>query len=192
MKIIGLTGGIGSGKTTVLNFFKEFGIPVYVADIEAKKILNSSSEVIEKVKKLFGEKAYNDQGLNSKFIAEIVFADTAKLKALNKIVHPAVHSDFQEFVKNQNAAYIVYESALLFENKSENQFDKIILVVTPLAERIKRVQKRDQMTVVEIEARIKNQMTDAIKVKKADYILLNADLTELKIDVLALHQLFLS
>jgi dephospho-CoA kinase len=192
MKIIGLTGGIGSGKSTVLNFFKEFEVPVYVSDIEAKKIMHTSEDVIFQVTKLFGKEAYIAGKLNRKLIADIVFADKEKLKTLNEIVHPAVHKDFQEFVKRQKTTYVVYESALLFENKSEIQFDTIVLIVAPLRSRIERVQKRDQATIPEIAARIKNQLPDEYKIDKSDYVLLNTDLSRTKKEVQRLHNLFRS
>jgi len=191
MKIIGLTGGIGSGKSTVLEFFKEFDIPVYISDIEAKKIMHSSKDVIFKVTELFGDKAYVKGFLNSKFIAEIVFSDKQKLKALNAIVHPAVYKDFLEFVKLQVSNYVIYESALLFENNSESHFDKTILVVAPLKLRIKRLQKRDESTIPEIEARINNQLPDEDKIKKADFVVKNTDLYFTKCEIQRLHNLFL-
>lgn len=191
MKIIGLTGGIGSGKSTVLNFFKELGAPVYVSDVEAKRIMHSSQDIIDKVTELFGKEAYIQGELNRKLIAAIVFSDKNKLKALNEIVHPAVYKDFKEFIKMKKAPYVIYESALLFENKSESQFDTIVLVVAPLKLRIERVQKRDQSTIAEIEARINNQLSDEIKIEKSDYILLNTNLGTTKKEVQRLHNLFL-
>lgn len=190
MKIIGLTGGIGSGKTTVLNFFKEFDIPVYVSDLEAKKIMHANKEIISKVIELFGEEAYIDGKLNRAYIGNTVFHDKEKLKGLNQIVHPAVHRDFLNFVEKQDAPYIIYESALLFENKSEKQFDEIILVISPKEERIKRVQKRDNLSREDIESRISNQLTDTEKIDKANYIISNINLDQTKKEVQLLHETF--
>ncbi|MEI6865018.1 dephospho-CoA kinase [Flavicella sp.] len=191
MKIIGLTGGIGSGKSTVLSFFKEFDIPVYISDIEAKKIMNVSEEVINKIIFLFGKEAYVGGVLDRKYIAEIVFADIVKLKELNAIVHPVVHKDFIQFVKKQNTPYLIYESALLFENKTERQFDKVILVTAPLELRIQRLLKRDQSSLSDIKARIKNQLTDKDKIKKADFVLVNTEMSATKEEVHRLHKIFL-
>jgi dephospho-CoA kinase len=190
MKIIGLTGGIGSGKTTVLNFFKEFSIPVYISDIEAKKIMHDSIEVVSKITALFGSDAYINGVLNRSYIASLVFNDKEKLKLLNGIVHPAVQKDFLEFVKSQNAPYLIYESALLFENKSEDQFDKVVLVTAPISMRIQRVQKRDNASVSDIEARMNNQLSDEIKIERAHYVVSNIDLVKTKQEVHRLHELF--
>ncbi|WP_152286562.1 dephospho-CoA kinase [Flavicella marina] len=190
MKIIGLTGGIGSGKTTVLNLFQQQGVPVYIADIEAKKIMHSSPKVMNAITELFGEEAYVDAKLNREYIAEIVFNQKEKLLALNEIVHPAVHEDFQEFVSKQQSEYVIYESALLYENKTEGSFDKVILVTAPIATRIERVQKRDGISKVQIEARINNQLPDDVKKNKADYVLYNLELEKTEQAVLELHKIF--
>jgi len=190
MKVIGLTGGIGSGKSTVAEFFKELNVPIYVSDIEAKKIMHKNPSIVASVKKLFGEEAYLEGQLNRKYIAGIVFQDKSKLSALNAIVHPAVHNDFQEFCLHQKAEYVVYESALLFENKSESQFDAVILVVAPLELKIERIQKRDGATREEIEARIQNQLSDEIKMTKTDIILHNIDIEKMKAEVQKLHNTF--
>ena len=192
MKIIGLTGGIGSGKTTVLNLFQQQGVPVYIADIEAKKIMHSSPKVKNAITELFGEEAYVDAKLNREYIAEIVFNQKEKLLALNEIVHPAVHEDFQEFVSKQQSEYVIYESALLYENKTEGSFDKVILVTAPIATRIERVQKRDGISKVQIEARINNQLPDDVKKNKADYVLYNLELEKTEQAVLELHKIFSS
>lgn len=190
MKVIGLTGGIGSGKSTVAEFFKELNVPIYVSDIEAKKIMHKNPSVVASVKKLFGEEAYLEGQLNRKYIAGIVFQDKSKLSALNAIVHPAVHNDFQEFCLHQKAEYVVYESALLFENKSESQFDAVVLVVAPLELKIERIQKRDGATREEIEDRIQNQLSDEIKMTKTDIILHNIDIEKMKAEVQKLHNTF--
>mgnify|MGYP000203400304 CR=1 FL=1 len=192
MKIVGLTGGIGSGKSTVLNFFKKQGVPIYIADIEAKKIMHNSIEVVSSVSKLFGDQAYVNGELNRAYIANIVFNDKGKLKQLNEIVHPAVHKHFQEFTNQQNAKYIVYESAVLFENANESICDIIVLITAPEKVRIERVQKRDASTVAEIKARIKNQLSDKEKISKSDYIIENIELKETEQEVMKIHQLLMN
>lgn len=190
MKKIGLTGGIGSGKTTVLNLFQELGAAVYIADKEAKRIMHEDLEVIQAVKKLFGEEAYTNGGLNRAYIASVVFENKTKLEALNSIVHPAVQKDFLRFCKGQKADYVIYESALLLDHGRDTFWDKVVLVTAPKELRIQRVVDRDQLTVAQIEARIKNQIPDSLKRKWADYIIENKELETTKSEVAALHQLF--
>ena len=115
MMIIGLTGGMGSGKTTVANFFKELGVPVYIADDAGKKLMKDNAEVRAKIVSLFGEQAYNNEQLDRKFIADKVFNAPEKLQELNKIVHPAVALDFEKWKENQKSNYVIYEAAILFE-----------------------------------------------------------------------------
>jgi dephospho-CoA kinase len=191
MKIIGLTGGIGSGKSRVLELFKKLGVPVYISDVEAKKIMHTSKDVIEKVIDLFGNNAYVDSFLNSVFIADIVFNNKEKLKLLNAIVHPAVHKDFQDFVSKQNAPYLVYESAVLFENKNEKICTLIVLVIAPEAVRIERVLKRETTTIAQVKSRINNQLSDDEKISKSDFVISNIEFEETKNEVLRIHQLLL-
>tara|TARA_B100000809_G_scaffold263627_1_gene317336 strand:+ start:20315 stop:20899 length:585 start_codon:yes stop_codon:yes gene_type:complete len=191
MIIVGLTGGIGSGKSTVLELFKKQKTPVYISDVEAKKIMHSSKEVVEKVIGLFGAEAYVKGELNRGFIADIVFNNKEKLQILNGIVHPAVHKDFQNFISEQDAPYLVYESAVLFENKNEKICDVIVLVTAPIALRIERVMERDNTTVDQVEARIKNQLSDDEKILKSDYVISNIELETTTQEVLRIHQLLL-
>ena len=139
MKIVGLTGGIGSGKSTVLNEFKDLGIKTYSADNAAKKLINTDRALIDSIKKVFGNNIYKKNKLDTKQLSKIVFQDSDKLKVLNSIIHPAVSNDFDSFVKSNDEIYIVKEVAIIFETKSENTYDKIILVRAPSEERIKRV-----------------------------------------------------
>ena len=143
MKIIGLTGGIGSGKSTVLNEFKDLGIKTYSADNAAKKLINTDRALIDSIKKVFGNNIYKKNKLDTKQLSKIVFRDSDKLKVLNSIIHPAVSNDFDSFVKSNDEIYIVKEVAIIFETKSENTYDKIILVRAPSEERSKRVLLRD-------------------------------------------------
>jgi len=163
--IVGLTGGIGSGKTTVLNFFKEFeNVAVYIADVEAKKLMNSSPIIREKLINAFGKQTFIDQDLNRVFLAKIVFNDKQKLQVLNAIVHPEVAIHFKNFVnKNKNKAYVLYENAILFETKNDRFCDCVITVYASLEERISRIIKRDATTREAVLDRKKNQFTDEKK-----------------------------
>ena len=148
MKIVGLTGGIGSGKTTVANFFKELGVPVYIADDAGKRLMVTSEEVKTAIVELFGENSYLEGNLNRKFIADQVFNSSEKLTQLNKIIHPAVAKDFQNWLKDQKSTYVIYEAAILFESGGYHKCDLIILVTAPKAERLKRLQKRDHSSIL--------------------------------------------
>jgi dephospho-CoA kinase len=189
--IVGLTGGIGSGKTTVLRMFKELGAGVYIADIEAKKLMHDSNEVKQNVIALFGDEAYLANELNRPFIANIVFKDKTKLERLNNIVHPALRNHFLNFVKNTTHKYVIYESAILFENNNSDFCDKIILVTAPAEVRIKRVLDRDKLTREQIQDRMNNQMSDIAKIEKSDYIIENIELEKTHGKVIELHELFL-
>ena len=191
MKIIGLTGGIGSGKTTVLKMFKELGCATYVADIEAKKLMNSNKRLMNQIKLLFGDKAYLDDKLNTAFIAEIVFNDTVKLTALNALVHPAVREDFNNFVNKSTSKIIIYEAAILFESGSDKLCDLIITVATDIDERIERIIKRDGVTKEQILERMQHQLNDEEKVKKADFVINNSDIFNTKAQVSTIYKIIL-
>lgn len=186
--VVGLTGGIGSGKSTVLNEFKLLGVPVYIADVEAKHIMNTSLVVKEKIIALLGTDAYHNHQLNRKYIADKVFNHKELLAQLNAIVHPAVHQHFKEFVAKQTATYLVYENAILFENNSEKLCDKVIVVTASEENRISRVIKRDGVTKEAVLARMKNQWSQEAKIKKADFVIQNDDILMLKEQVLKIHQ----
>lgn len=191
MKVIGLTGGIGSGKSTVARMFQELGVPVYIADDEAKKLMNEDKEVRTKIIKLFGDEAYNGSGLNRKFIASKVFDDKELLEKLNRVVHPAVAKHFEKWKVQQKAQYVIYEAAILFEKGGYKKCDYNILVTAPVNLRIERILLRDKVTVEEIQARMNNQWPDEKKEKMADVVLRNIDLSETKKDVLQIHKTFL-
>ncbi|MDO6739143.1 dephospho-CoA kinase [Wenyingzhuangia sp. 2_MG-2023] len=186
--VVGLTGGIGSGKSTVLTEFEKLGVPTYIADVEAKKIMNSSEEVKSQIKALLGEKAYLNDVLNRGYIAEKVFSDKKLLKQLNAIVHPAVRKHFQDFIKMQTTPYLVYESAILFENNTDVLCDKIVVVTADLEERISRVIKRDGVSRASVLERMNNQWSQEDKVKKADFIIQNNHVEQLESQVLQLHK----
>lgn len=191
MKVLGLTGGIGSGKTTVANFFSELGIPVFIADSEARKIMEQDEGVRSKIIQLFGEQAYMDGLPNRKFIASQVFNDKDKLELLNAIIHPAVARHFDKWKILQEAPYVVYEAAILFEKGGYKQCDYNLLVTAPLEERLKRIQKRDNSSPEEIQARMNHQWTDEKKAELADFVIENSDLQITRKAVLQLHETLL-
>jgi dephospho-CoA kinase len=181
-KIIGLTGGIGSGKTTIASFFESEGIPIYLSDLEAKKIMNKP-ETIQLVKQVFGNEIIKDNLINRSLLAEIVFNAPKKLTDLNNIIHPLVKEDFENWVKEKMAhPFLVKESAILFESGSYKFCDIIISVIASEETRIQRVMQRDNCTREDVIARIKNQWSDQERKKNSDYIILNEDLINAKIE----------
>ncbi len=187
MKIIGLTGGIGSGKTTVANMFSKLGVPVYIADTEAKKLTNSSKVIRRKLIQLLGEEAYSESDLNRKYVADKIFNDKSLLEAVNAIIHPRVATHFKTWVSKQNSTYVIKEAAILFENDTYRNFDKIILVTAPKELRIARVMSRDTTSSTEIEQRMNNQWSDEKKKKLADIVIENIDLETTQKRVKAIH-----
>ncbi|MDF4222083.1 dephospho-CoA kinase [Maribacter sp. M208] len=187
MITIGLTGGIGSGKSTVASMFKDLGVPVYDSDQRAKHLMNSSKAIHDQLVELLGEEAFLDGKLNRPFIASKVFNDKNLLAKLNDIVHPVVREDFVAWAKNQNARYVIQETALLFENKSQALYDEVILVTAPKEVRIGRVLARDNTTRAQVEARMDNQLEDKIKLELANFVIENIDLEITKEKVLQVH-----
>ncbi|NNC45221.1 MAG: dephospho-CoA kinase [Winogradskyella sp.] len=187
MKIIGLTGGIGSGKTTVSKYFEELGVPVYEADHEAKALMNRSKVLKRKLTALFGDKAYTNGTLNRPFLADKIFNDKELLSQMNAIVHPKVAAHFKRWLKKQNAPYIIKEVAIIYENNLQDQYDLIILVVTDKEERIKRVMQRDGTSRDHIISVMSNQLTDEEKSKMADFVITNTDLKDTKRQVVEIH-----
>lgn len=174
-KIIGLTGGIGSGKTTIANHFMEANIPVYIADDEARKIMQSE-EIVDAIKKTFGDSIFDDAILNREKLSQIVFSDPEKLKQLNAIIHPAVRKHFQNWVLNhKNAPVVIYEAAILFESGSYKNCDLIITVTAPLETRIQRVIQRDKTTREQVLQRINAQWNDDQRIAKSDFVIENVN-----------------
>ena len=176
-KIIGLTGGIGTGKTTVANYFASKGVPVYIADEAAKAIMNTK-EVIQQVQALFAENVILENGqLNRNYIRELVFTDKDKLVQLNSIIHPKVTLDFENWLKqNKNASFVIKEVAILFETNGQNYCDATILVTAPLDTRIQRVIERDKTPKEIILNIINNQLPEEEKIKLATYVIENKNL----------------
>lgn len=192
MKVLGLTGGIGSGKTTVAGFFEELGVPVFIADIEAKKLMEEDKEVRKQIIALLGEQAYKDNIPDRRFIASRVFEDKEQLEHLNAIIHPAVASHFEGWKKKQHTPYVVYEAAILFEKGGYKKCDYNLLVTAPLEEKLKRLKKRDDSTLEEIKARMDHQWDDEKKKRLADFIIENIDLSTTRKMVLQLHETLLN
>lgn len=189
MYIIGITGGIGSGKSTVAKVFGTLGIPVYSADDAAKEIMVKDAQLVEQIREHFGPGAYHADGsLHRKYISDIVFNDKEELAVLNAIVHPATIRHSTEWAKQQRAPYVIKEAALMFETESFHHVDKVICVYAPEALRILRVMKRDNITREEVLARIYKQIDEKIKMKLADYVIYNDEQQMVIPQVLALHQ----
>ena len=193
MKVIGLTGGIGSGKSTVARMFEDLKIPVYYADDVAKKLMNESKRLRANIIRLFGKKAYGPSGLNRAYLAERVFNDKESLEALNALVHPEVEKHFQNWVMKQKSTYVIQENPLLFEKNRQEEYDAVITVTAPVELRIKRVMQRDGVSRKQVEARMNNQMDEEYKVRLATYVIENKDdLKSCRRAVRAVHQHILS
>lgn len=192
---IGVTGGIGSGKSVICRIFNNLDVPAYDADSRAKAVMTTDGIVISKIKKEFGGLSYHVDGtLNRKHLAETVFNDPERLKTLNELVHPRVGEDYKQWLNaNRSRRYVLKEAALLFEAGSHTVLDKIIVVYAPVELRIKRVLKRDShRNETQVKAIIASQMSDEEKVKMADYVITNDEQSLVIPQVLELHKLFLS
>ena len=187
MKVVGLTGGIGSGKTTVLSMFLDLGVPVYIADIEAKKLTNTSKVIRKKIIALLGKNSYLKTEINKKYVADIIFNDDELLKKVNKIIHSKVAHHFKKWVDKQNGVYCIKETAILFESASYKLCDYTILITSPKEERLKRVKNRDQLTRKEIENRMNNQWSDIEKSQLADVLIENVRLKNTQKKVEEVH-----
>ena len=187
---IGLTGGIGSGKSTVAKIFETLGIPVYYADAEAKRLMNSSETLKKVIRQNFGEATYENDQLNRKYLAGIVFNDPEKLELLNALIHPVTINDAEQWMQQQSAPYSIKEAALLFESGATENLDFIVGVYAPQALRIKRVMKRDGLTADEIMKRINRQVNEEMKMKLCDFVITNNEQELLIPQVLKLHQHF--
>lgn len=188
MVVVGITGGIGSGKTTISNYLKSFGIPLYVADKEAKALMNRSKVIKQKLIQLFGDEAYVDGKLNRPFLAKMIFKDKSLLNQMNAIVHPKVASHFKRWLKKQDAPYILKEAAIIFENNLQSNYDYIITVVADENLRIERILDREDTTLEKVKAVINNQWTDSHKKKLSDFVISNNDLDQAKKQALQIHK----
>ncbi|MCA0397419.1 MAG: dephospho-CoA kinase [Bacteroidetes bacterium] len=187
---IGITGGIGSGKSVVARVFENLGIPVYNADNTAKMLMETDVSLVEKITRLFGPAAYTDQRLNRSYIAAQVFNNQEKLDALNAIVHPAVIQYGEDWFARQHAPYAIKEAALFFETGTAGQMDKMIGVSAPVALRIQRAMQRDQLSREQIKNRMDKQLDESIKMRLCDYVVVNDDQHLVLPQVLRLDSLF--
>ena len=188
---IGLTGGIGSGKTLTSTIFRELGVPVYVADAEARRLMETNQTVMNDVMQLFGPEAYSNGKLNSSNLAEIVFRDPDLLEKLNRIVHPAVRKDFETWSEQHTEkAYVVEEAAILFESGGNAFMDYTIFMKADREQRILRVMNRDNVSREQVEHRIARQMPDVEKEKLSDFIIYNDNDSMILPQIVDLHHRF--
>ncbi|MDI9355494.1 MAG: dephospho-CoA kinase [Chitinophagaceae bacterium] len=192
-KVVGITGGIGAGKSLVGKIFQTLGVPLYSADTAAKQVMRNNTDLKEAIKKQFGKDAYHNSGeVNAKYIAEIVFQDKTKLDLINALVHPVVAKDFSQWTqKNMHHKYIIKESALLLQTEEYKFLDCILYISAPKQVRIERIQKRDpQRTMEEITSIINSQITEQKAITKATHLILNDDKTMLLPQIIAIHNQF--
>lgn len=189
---IGITGGIGTGKSTVCRIFELLGIPVFYADQEARRLLEEDATVIEAVKNIFGDSIYEDGKLRKKQVSDIVFHDTVKLAQLNAISHPAVRLRFESWALQQiNAPYVLKEAALIYETGGDALLDAVIAVTAPEALRIDRIVKRDQVPEKDIRARMLHQWPEEDKIRRSAFVISNDEQLPVIPQVLAIHKMLL-
>ncbi len=188
---IGLTGGIGSGKSTVAAIFQVLGIPVYFADEAAKRLMSEDPSLKKNIENAFGQESYAEGKLDREYLSALVFKDEEKLKLLNSIVHPATIKDAEEWIAKQNAPYIIKEAALLFESGADKFLDHVIGVNSPKELRIERAMRRDNVNREDVLARMKKQMNEDEKMKLCDFIIVNDEQQLLIPQVLELHKNFI-
>lgn len=190
---LGITGGIGSGKTLVCSIFEKLGIPVYYADSEAKRLMNSDPVLVNQIVRIFGKEAYIGTSLNREFMGKTVFGERDKLEKLNAVVHPAVRKDYSSWVEMQSdVPYVVEEAAILFESGAFRFLDGSAVVYAPEAMRIRRVMLRDGMDEEGVRRRMRNQMAEEDKIEQADHIIYNDEIKMLLPQVIALHEKILT
>jgi dephospho-CoA kinase len=188
---VGITGGMGSGKSTVAKVFEVLGIPVYYADDAAKRLMNEDETLKQQLEKQFGKETYIDGALNRKYLSALVFNNEEKLALLNSIVHPATLRDAEHWMQQQKTPYAIKEAALIFESGAQRQLDYVIGVYAPVSLRIQRVIKRDHITREEVKARMEKQIDEAIKMRLCNYVITN-DEQELVIpQVIKIHEALL-
>ena len=189
---VGITGGIGSGKTTVINIFKTLAIPVFDADTATKKAMHENVDVKNKIIELFGENAYVNNELDRKYIAGIVFNDTLKLEQLNAIVHPVTIAMAEEWMQNQTSPYVLKEAAILFESGAAAGLDFVIGVYAPQHVRIQRTMQRDKVSREEVLKRMSKQIDEHMKMKLCDFVITNDEQQMLIPQVLQVHEKLLN
>jgi dephospho-CoA kinase len=184
---VGLTGGIGSGKTTVARIFEVLGIPVYYADETARHIMNEDTQLKKEIIKSFGEQSYIEGKLNREYLASIVFQDKTKLGRLNALVHPATIRHSVQWMKQQTGPYAIREAALIFESGVQGQLDYVIGVCAPVELRIERAMKRDNLTREQVMERMDRQINETIKMRLCDFVIVNDGKTALIPQVMEIH-----
>jgi dephospho-CoA kinase len=190
---VGLTGGIGSGKTLVCGIFEKLGVPVYHADEAARRLMNNDAGLMESIRKMFGDQAYSREGLNRSYLAGLVFGDEERLSGLNSLVHPAVRDDFKRWTGQQgDAPYVIEEAAILFESGASQEMGLTILVYAPEEVRIRRVMERDGVSREEVLKRMRHQMCEEKLMQLADHRVLNDGTAMILPQVIELHNKILN
>ncbi|NLJ43386.1 MAG: dephospho-CoA kinase [Bacteroidales bacterium] len=184
---LGITGGIGSGKTTVCKVFSVLGIPVFSADEEAKRILDNEREIQKKISEAAGKDLYISGSLDRKELARLIFNDRDLLEKVNGIIHPAVFEYFGDWVQMQDSPYVIMEAAILFESGAARMMDKIVTVVTPVEERIERLLRGNKFTREQITERIRNQIDDGERISQSDFVIFNSENDMIIPAVLGVH-----
>jgi dephospho-CoA kinase len=184
---IGVTGGIGSGKSTVCRIFNVLGVPFFSADDEAKKIMNSDKEIMEKVKTIAGRDVYSSGSLDRAELAGIIFNNVSLLEEINRLVHPAVFGKFKSWSESAAGKYVILDAAILFESIAAGMVDKTITVIAPVEERIERVVRRSNLSREEVLDRIKNQIDDETRISLSDYVIYNSEHEMIIPEVLKIH-----
>ena len=190
---VGITGGIGSGKSIVCEVFKHFGIPVYYADIEANNLIISDKNIKKQLIEHFGKKIYSRNQLNKSRFSSIIFNDKKALQKVNSIIHPVVRQNFKDWIKkNKDKKYIIKEAALLFESGTYQDLDEIITISAPEHIKIKRIMNRDKTDKESVQKRIRNQISDTEKIRKSDHVIYNNGSQLILPQILSLHKIFLT
>jgi len=184
---VAITGGIGTGKTTISNMFSDKGVPVFNSDEIAKEIMNTNSLLKNEIVTAFGDKVYDKNRLNKEHLSDAIFNNETLLKKINAIVHPYVADEFNSWIEEQDSKYIIYESAIIFENQVEDFFDKIICVTASEEDVISRVMKRNNFSVDKIKSIINKQLPNDAKIQKSDYVIENINISKLSDKVLEIH-----
>jgi len=185
---IGVTGGIGSGKTSVCRVFNVLGIPIFSADAEARRIMDSDPIVMEQVRKIAGKDVYSQGILDRTGLASIIFNDEKRLSKINNLVHPVIFDNFRKWAEESSAPYVIMEAAILFESNASFVVDKIITVIAPLEERIERVTRRNMLDRDQVLERIKNQMDDQFKIKHSEWVINNSENEMIIPAILKIHE----
>ena len=184
---VAITGGIGTGKTTISNMFSDKGVPIFNSDEIAKEIMSTNSLLKNEIVTAFGDKVYDKNKLNKEYLSDVIFNNETLLKKINAIVHPYVADEFNSWIEEQDSKYIIYESAIIFENQVEDFFDKIICVTASEEDVISRVMKRSNFSVDKIKSIINKQLPNDAKIQKSDYVIENINISKVSDKVLEIH-----